>query len=80
MWSFESHKGVTLYLCLEDNYQRIQNRLNDITDEVPPNIFFATAAGKIMDKLTTQIENFVKAHADTALVVIDTFQMIRERA
>ena len=80
VWSFESHQGTTLYLCLEDNYQRIQNRLNDITDEVPPSIFFSTAAGTIADGLTEQIENFVKAHDDTVLIIIDTFQMIRENS
>ena len=44
MWNIETTKGTTLYLCLEDPYFRIQQRLGCITDEAPPNVFFANAA------------------------------------
>lgn len=68
-----------MYLCLEDNLSRIQQRLNEITDEVPNNVFFATSSCSLSDGLAEQIESFVAEHKDTVLVVIDTFQMIRSK-
>lgn len=77
LWDLLTHRGTTLYLCLEDPLRRVQERLNCITDEVPPNAFFATVAGTLADGLCEQIKSFVAEHPDTALVAIDTFQIIR---
>ena len=33
LWDFPTQKGSVLYLCLEDSYARIQNRLLDLTDD-----------------------------------------------
>ena len=77
MWNLETRRGTTLYLCLEDPLRRVQNRLNCITDDVPSNSFFSTAAGAIADGLCEQIRSFVKEHSDTVFVAIDTFQIIR---
>lgn len=79
VWNFKTAKGTTLYLCLEDTLSRIQERLNEITDEVPSNVFFATSSCSMSDGLAEQIESFIAEHNDTVLVVIDTFQMIRTR-
>lgn len=79
VWNFKTAKGSTLYLCLEDNLSRIQQRLNEMTDEVPNNVFFATSSCSMSDGLAEQIESFVAEHKDTVLVVIDTFQMIRSK-
>lgn len=79
VWNFKTNKGTTLYLCLEDNLSRIQRRLNDITDEVPNNVFFATSSCSLSDGLSEQIVKFVSEHIDTVLVVIDTFQMVRSK-
>ena len=77
LWDLPTHRGSTLYLCLEDPLRRVQERLNCITDEVPPNAFFATAAGTLTGGLGEQIKSFVAEHPDTILVAIDTFQIIR---
>lgn len=77
MWDLKTTKGTTLYLCLEDTLRRVQNRLMRITDEVPPNAFFATTAGTLADGLCEQIRNFVKEHTDTVFVAVDTFQIVR---
>ena len=77
LWDLPTHRGATLYLCLEDPLRRVQERLNCITDEVPPNAFFATAAVTLADGLCEQIKSFLAEHPDTALVAIDTFQIIR---
>lgn len=76
-WEFPTTQGDVLYLCLEDSYSRIQNRLLDITDDAPPNLFFATMSEKLHSGLEQQIERFLISHPDTALIVIDTLQRIR---
>ena len=79
LWGCEVHPGTVLYLALEDDFQRIQSRMfmmygvND-TDR----LHFATAAGKIGSGLDEQLENFVREHPDTRLIIIDTMQKIRE--
>ena len=77
VWNMPTTKGTTLYLCLEDTLRRVQERLNCITDDVPPNAFFATAAHTIAEGLCDEIRAFVKEHPDTVLVAIDTFQIVR---
>ena len=77
IWGLPVTKGSALYLCLEDSYSRIQNRLLDITDSAPDNLFFSTMSAKLRSGLEEQIEEFLAKHPDTNLVVIDTFQRIR---
>lgn len=77
VWNFPTLRGGVLYLCLEDSYSRIQNRLLDITDNAPADLCFATVSEKLHSGLEEQIEGFLGAHPDTALVVIDTLQRIR---
>lgn len=77
VWNYPTTKGTTLYLCLEDSYARIQNRLFDITDDAPPNVCFAIMANLIGKGLENQIENFVRDYPDTSLIVIDTLQKVR---
>ena len=77
MWGMATTQGTTLYLCLEDTLRRVQERLLCITDEVPANAFFATAAGTLADGLCEQIRQFTAEYPDTVLVAIDTFQMVR---
>ena len=77
IWNLPTQKGTTLYLCLEDPLNRIQQRLCMLTDEVPENAYFATMAGTLADGLCEQIRNFVSEHPDTVLVAVDTFQIVR---
>ncbi len=78
IWSFKSTQGTTLYLCLEDNNNRIQERLLTITDEVTSNVYFVTSCCSLSDGLEEQIRNFVNEHSDTVLIVVDTLQMVRQ--
>ncbi len=80
LWEMETKRGTTLYLCLEDTLRRLQNRLDCITDTVPPNAFFATVSGTLADDLEAQILQFIRERPDTVLIAIDTFQMIRSNA
>ena len=79
LWNFDVHQGTVLYLALEDDYQRIQSRMfimYGVNDT--PNLHFATVAGKIGNGLDEQLENFMRKHPDTKLIIIDTMQKIRE--
>ena len=60
VWNLPVKQGLTLYLCLEDPLRRVQDRLLQLTDEVPPNAFFATAAEKLGQGLCEQIQEFAR--------------------
>ena len=77
VWDYDTMKGTVLYLCLEDSYSRIQNRLFEITDDAPDNLHFSVMAENVENGLAEQIEAFVSQHEDTNLIVIDTLQNIR---
>ena len=77
VWGFETRKFDVLYLCLEDSFARIQNRLFEITDEAPSNLHFAVMSDAIGNGLEVQIEAFLGEHPGTGLIVIDTLQKIR---
>ena len=77
VWNLKTNPGVVLYLSLEDNESRIQNRLLSVADDVSGNLHFVTECSKLGENLEEQINNFVSEHKDTVLIVIDTFQMIR---
>lgn len=79
LWKYDVRQGTVLYLALEDDFGRIQNRMFmmygvDDTDK----LYFATVAGKIGNGLDEQLENFMREHPDTKLIIIDTMQKIRE--
>ncbi len=78
VWGLATHGGTVLYLCLEDNFTRIQNRLFQITDDAPETLHFATIAAGLYSGLQEQLTNFLAQHPDTSLVVIDTFLRIRD--
>lgn len=78
VWEFETHKSDVLYLCLEDTYARIQNRLYKITDEAPSELRIATTSFQIGNGLEQQIEQYISDFPNTKLVIIDTFQKVRD--
>ena len=73
----ETTQGTALYLCLEDSFQRIQNRLYELTDEPVENLHFVILSDTIGKGLEEQIEQFKSEHSDLKVVFIDTLQMIR---
>ncbi len=79
LWNFETTKSSVLYLCLEDSFSRIQNRLFKITDDAPATLHFAVMSGTINDGLEIQIEDFIKENKDTGLIIIDTLQKVRDK-
>ena len=74
----DTEQGTVLYLDLEDPESRLIQRAREIRDVIPSKFHEATKAGRLGGGLTEQIEDFVKEHPDTNLVVIDTLQKIRK--
>ena len=73
----ETKSGSALYLCLEDSYTRIQNRLFELTSEPSENLHFAIMAGTLGGVLEKQITQFKLQHTDLKIIIIDTLQKIR---
>jgi len=76
-WNRTTKQGTVLYMCLEDSENRLQARLDELTDEPPHGLYFATTVKNLSDGLTNQIEDFINEHPDTVLIIIDTLQKIR---
>lgn len=79
LWEYDVHPGTVLYLALEDDYQRLQERMFrmfgvDGTDK----LHFATYAKQLGNGLDEQLDTFVRDYPDTRLIIIDTLQKIRE--
>ncbi len=68
-----------LYLALEDDYARLQKRLSRMFGIESSDYFYLSVRAKSLSEgLCEQLENFVKAHRDTKLMIIDTLQKVKE--
>lgn len=77
--NYEVHQGTVLYLALEDDYQRLQERMSRMFGvEGTDNLHFAVYAKQLGAGLDEQLEKFIREHHDTRLIIIDTLQKIRE--
>ena len=79
LWNYTTRKGTVLYLALEDDYRRLQERLYRMFGtESADNLFFSVSAGQLGKGLDEQLARFVAEHTDTKLIIIDTLQKVRE--
>ncbi|MGN0612552.1 MAG: AAA family ATPase [Porcipelethomonas sp.] len=79
MWNYSVRKGTVLYLALEDDYRRLQERLYRMFGtETADNLFFSVASRSLNEGLLDQLDNFINEHPETSLVIIDTLQKVRE--
>ena len=79
LWNYSVHAGTVLYLALEDDYRRLQERLFRMFGvEGTDTLYFATCAKQLGAGLYEQLTRFVSEHRDTRLIIIDTLQKIRE--
>ncbi len=79
LWDYTTRKGTVLYLALEDDYRRLQERLyRMVGTEATDNLFFSVSAGQLGNGLEEQLNRFVSEHPDTKLIIIDTLQKVRE--
>ena len=63
LWDMPTMEGDVLYLCLEDTFCRIQDRLFRLTDEASGRLHFAVASCKLSDGLIVQLEDYLKDYA-----------------
>lgn len=79
IWNYTVRKGTVLYLALEDDYRRLQERLYRMFGtESAENLFFSISASQLGNGLDEQLTRFMREHPDTKLIIIDTLQKVRE--
>lgn len=79
MWNYSVRKGTVLYLALEDDYRRLQERLYRMFGtETTSDLFFSVASKSLNEGLLDQLDTFMHEHPETSVVIIDTLQKVRE--
>ena len=79
LWEYTTRKGTALYLALEDDYRRLQERLYRMFGtESADNLHFSVSASQIGNGLDEQLKGFITEHPDTKLIIIDTLQKVRD--
>ena len=78
LWNYPTRQGRVLYLCLEDQEARIQERVKELTADGAPMLDFATKALTRSTGLLFQLEIFIQDYPDTKLIVIDTLPKVRD--
>ena len=78
IWGLPTLQCDVLYMSLEDTQRRIKDRLYNLTDSAPDNLYFAVTSGLIGGGLEEQITDFLTEHPATKLVIIDTLQKVRD--
>lgn len=73
----DTNSGQVLYLSLEDNLLRLQNRIYELTNEPCENLNFAIESKPIGNGFEEQIESTKQTLPDLKIVVVDTLQKIR---
>lgn len=78
VWETPTEAGDVLYLCLEDTFTRIQNRLYHLTESAPGNLRFAVMSSKLGGGLEEEIKSHLFDYPSTRLIIIDTLQKVRD--
>ncbi len=79
LWEYPVRRGTVLYLALEDDYRRLQERLYRMFGTAESDrLYFSIRANQISKGLDEQLAGFIGKHRDTSLIIIDTLQKIRE--
>jgi len=75
-------QGETLYLALEDNYRRLQNRLRKILEgrDAPEGMFIHTEWRRLDEGGAEALDQWLTEHPNARFVCIDTLKKIRPRS
>ena len=75
-----TNKTDCLYLALEDNQRRLQDRMNRVLqgERAPDGFALATGSLDLQDGLLDQLTNYLNFNPGCGLVVIDTLQKVRD--
>ena len=77
LWDRRVSRHAVLYLCLEDTLQRIRSRLLTICDGETGDVTFSIEAGILGDGFEKQLIAYLRSHADTKVVIVDTLAKVR---
>ena len=78
LWEHPVRQGGVLYLALEDDKQRLQERMSRMFGvEGTDDLSFAIYSSQVGAGLETQLDNYLREHPGTRLVFIDTLQKVR---
>lgn len=81
LWGCSVKQGTVLYLALEDDERRLQDRLYRMFGmECTENLHLATRSFALYEGLIGQLHQFYLGHPDTSLMIIDTLQKIKNSA
>ena len=71
LWGYPVHQGTVLYLALEDDHRRLQERLYRMFGtEGTGDLYFAIYAKQLGGGQEEQLKKFVREHPDTRLIII----------
>ena len=76
---WQTKQAGVLYLSFEDTKERLQRRMNKLLNgaPAPPWLHFGTDTITLEDDLLEVLNEHIKEHPQTKLVIIDTLQKIR---
>lgn len=79
--SIQVERGDVLYLALEDNERRMKTRLAKCLQgqEAPANFHYATEWRRVDEGGLADLDEWLKAHPNARLIVVDTLQKVKPR-
>lgn len=77
-WGYSTKPGAVLYLALEDNKKRLQDRLRAIGSVMPDNLHLSIKSTLCLDNgLIEDLSEWITEHPGARLIILDTLQRIK---
>jgi DNA-binding transcriptional ArsR family regulator len=76
-FDMKTTQGEVLFVGAEDNLRRLQHRIRSMSDSWPADLHIATSMPRLDDGGVDALEQFVRGHPDTRLIVLDVWARVR---